>query len=122
MEIGKKLRQLRESKGFSQGVIEKRTGLLRCYTSRVENGHTVPSYETLLKLASALEVPMYRLFVDEVNHKELKFLVKNEAQTRRTSVKRSRELRPFIKLLSKMDERSQKLLTAMAQQMVKRSR
>ena len=54
MYIAAKLRQLRESKNLSQGDIEKRTGLLRCYISRVENGHTVPSIETLEKLARAL--------------------------------------------------------------------
>src|ERR1035437_6480358 len=62
--IGERLRALREEKKFSQGEIEKRTGLLRCYTSRVENGHTVPSVETLEKFARALEVPMYQLFYD----------------------------------------------------------
>ena len=64
MEIGKRLRQLRESKNLSQGDVEKRTGLLRVYISRVENGHTVPSVATLEKMARALEVPMYRLFHD----------------------------------------------------------
>jgi len=38
--------------------------LLRCYISRVENGHTVPIVETLEKMARALEVPLYRLFYD----------------------------------------------------------
>lgn len=49
---------------MSQGGIEKRTGLLRCYISRVENGATVPSISTLEKMAHALEVPMYQLFFD----------------------------------------------------------
>jgi transcriptional regulator with XRE-family HTH domain len=62
MVIGNRLRELRESKQLSQGDIEKRTGLLRCYISRVENGHTVPAIETLEKMARALEVPMYRRF------------------------------------------------------------
>ena len=62
MVIGDRLKQLRESKKLSQGDIEKRTGLLRCYISRVENGHTVPAVETLEKMARALEVPMYQLF------------------------------------------------------------
>ena len=62
MVIGDRLRELRESKALSQGDIEKRTGLLRCYVSRVENNHTVPSVDTLEKLARALEVPMYQLF------------------------------------------------------------
>lgn len=64
MLIGETLRELRESKKLSQGDIEKRTGLLRCYVSRVKNGHTVPSFETLTKCARALEIPLYRLFYD----------------------------------------------------------
>jgi DNA-binding XRE family transcriptional regulator len=64
MVFGDKLRALREEKKLSQGDIEKRTGLLRCYVSRVENGHTVPAVETLEKFARALEVPMYQLFHD----------------------------------------------------------
>ena len=64
MIIGDRLRELRETKQLSQGDIEKRTGLLRCYLSRVENGHTVPAIETLEKMARALEVPMYQLFYD----------------------------------------------------------
>jgi transcriptional regulator with XRE-family HTH domain len=64
MLIGNRLKELRESKQLSQDDIEKRSGLLRCYISRVENGHTVPAVETLEKMARALEVPMYRLFHD----------------------------------------------------------
>ncbi len=62
MVIGTKLRSLREEKGLSQGDIEKSTGLLRCYISRIENGHTIPSLETLERFAGALDVPLYRLF------------------------------------------------------------
>jgi len=57
MIIGARFRELREKKKLSQGDIEKRTGLLRCYISRVENGHTVPAIETLEKMARAFEVP-----------------------------------------------------------------
>ena len=62
MLIGTRLRQLREQKQMSQGDIENRTGLLRCYVSRVENGHTVPSLETLERFAAVLDVPLYMLF------------------------------------------------------------
>jgi transcriptional regulator with XRE-family HTH domain len=62
MLIGTRLRQLREQKHMSQGDIENRTGLLRCYISRVENGHTVPSLETLERFAGVLDVPLYELF------------------------------------------------------------
>ena len=64
MVIADRLRSMREQKNMSQGDIEKRTGLLRCYISRVENGHTVPAIETLEKMARAMEVPMYQLFYD----------------------------------------------------------
>jgi transcriptional regulator with XRE-family HTH domain len=64
MMIGSRIRDLREAKNLSQGDIEKRTGLLRCYVSRVENGHTVPAVETLEKFARALEVPIYQLIYD----------------------------------------------------------
>jgi transcriptional regulator with XRE-family HTH domain len=62
MAIGARIRQLREKKGLSQGDIERSTGLLRCYTSRVENGHTIPSLETLERFATALGIPLYQLF------------------------------------------------------------
>src|SRR5690349_24517232 len=64
MLIGDRLREFREAKHLSQGDIENRTGLLRCYVSRVENGHTVPAVETLEKFARALEVPLYQLFYE----------------------------------------------------------
>jgi transcriptional regulator with XRE-family HTH domain len=62
MSIGSRLRVLREEKGLSQGDVEKSTGLLRCYISRIENGHTVPSLETLERFAQALDVPLYKMF------------------------------------------------------------
>lgn len=64
MGIGERIRVLRERRQLSQGDIEERTGLLRCYISRVENGHTVPSLETLERFAGALDVPLYGLFYD----------------------------------------------------------
>jgi transcriptional regulator with XRE-family HTH domain len=65
-----------EKKELSQGDIEKRIALLRCYISRVENGHTVPTVETLEKLARASEVPMYQLFYDGNEPPRLQNLVK----------------------------------------------
>lgn len=64
MVIGERIKTLREQKGLSQGKVEKRSGLLRCYISRVENGHTVPSLETLEKFAQALEVPLHQFFYE----------------------------------------------------------
>jgi transcriptional regulator with XRE-family HTH domain len=65
INIGVTIRDFRLQKGMSQGDIEKRTGLLRCYLSRVENGHTVPSLETLQKIASALNLPLSQFFADD---------------------------------------------------------
>src|SRR5579884_4036913 len=62
MNIGETIRNYRLQKGMSQGDIEKRTGLLRCYLSRVENGHTIPSLDTLAKIASAMDVPLAQFF------------------------------------------------------------
>src|ERR1700686_839890 len=76
MIIGDRLRVMREEKKLSQGDIEKRTGLLRCYISRVENGHTVPAIETLEKLARALEIPPYQLSSKAKNPPKLPNLLK----------------------------------------------
>ena len=65
MQIGRKIRSIRECQNLSQGDIEARTGLLRCYISRVENGYTVPAVETLEKIASAFQLPLYELFREE---------------------------------------------------------
>ena len=118
MVIGEKLRALREQKNMSQGDIEKRTGLLRCYISRVENGHTVPAVETLEKLARAMEVPMYRLFTDEdrIEKPKISFSKGESAQ----NAKQDAILRPFTKALSRMNDKEQRLLLHMASKMANR--
>lgn len=68
MNIGETIRNYRLQKGMSQGDIEKRTGLLRCYLSRVENGHTIPSLDTLAKIATAMDTPLAQFFNE--NHSE----------------------------------------------------
>ncbi len=67
MNIGETIRNFRLQKGMSQGDIEKRTGLLRCYLSRVENGHTIPSLDTLAKIAAAMDVPLGNFFADNAS-------------------------------------------------------
>lgn len=71
MKIGNTIRGLRMQKGFSQGDIEKKTGLLRCYLSRIENGHTVPSLDTLSKIALALDVPIAQFFAEDSINRQL---------------------------------------------------
>jgi transcriptional regulator with XRE-family HTH domain len=123
MLIGERLRALREEKKFSQGVIEKRTGLLRCYISRVENGYTVPAVETLEKFARALEVPMYQLFYDGNGQPEPSDLAKRTKSGEPawgSSGKDARNLAKFRRLLSRSDDADRKLLLFMARKMVKR--
>ena len=64
MNVGEVIRNVRHRRGLSQGDLEKRSGLMRCYISRVENGHTVPSLETLMRIARALETELSDLFQD----------------------------------------------------------
>src|SRR6202521_5382098 len=122
MIIGDRLRALREEKNFPQGEIEKRTGLLRCYISRVENGHTVPAIETLEKLARALEVPMYQLFYDGEEPPELPNLPKRKSADDiawGSTGKDARWLYKFRRLLGRTEESDRKLLMFMAQKMAR---
>lgn len=122
MIIGDRLRVLREQKNFSQGEIEKRTGLLRCYISRVENGHTVPAVETLEKFARALEVPIYQLFYDGEEPPNLPNPGKRKLSTSVSwgdSGKDARLLAKFRQLLSRADESDRRLLLFMAKKMVR---
>jgi transcriptional regulator with XRE-family HTH domain len=124
MIIGDRIRLLRESKKMSQGDIEKRTGLLRCYISRVENGHTVPAIETLEKLARAMEVPLYQLFYDGEEPPELPNLPKRKSADDiawGSSGKEARQLGRFRRLLGRIDEPNRKLLMYMAQKMAHRA-
>jgi transcriptional regulator with XRE-family HTH domain len=111
MDIGTRLRELRQAKNFSQGVIEKRTGLFRCYISRVECGHTIPSLETLEKWAKALDLELYQLF----------FAGKGEPEAPEvpelTSV--GSEDRKLIGLLKEMPPQDRRLLLSLARKMVK---
>src|ERR1022692_2694465 len=106
MLIGLKLRELRDSKNLSQGDVEERTGLLRCYTSRVENGHTVPAIDTLEKYARALEVPLYKLFYDGKSPMKKPKLPagRNEEALWGVSGKEHHELRRFANALSRMND------------------
>jgi transcriptional regulator with XRE-family HTH domain len=123
MIMGDRLRALREEKHLSQGDIEKRTGLLRCYISRVENGHTVPAIETLEKIARAFEVPLYQLFYDGEAPPDLPNLPKRKTADEiawGATGKEARFLTMFRKLLGRIDEGDRRLLLYMAQKMANR--
>lgn len=125
MVISDRLRAIREQKDLSQGDIEERTGLKRCYVSRVENGHTVPSIETLEKMARALEVPMYQLFYDGEEPPEVPILPpglpadKDQWGSSGETMKFFHRLR---QLLSRLSEDDRKLIMHMTFQMVRKRR
>lgn len=124
MVIGTRLRALREAKKYSQGDIEKRTGLLRCYISRVENGHTVPCIETLEKLASALEIPLYQLFYEGDEPPPLPNLSKRrtteELVLDEEAEKENRFFEKVRRMLGRINEKDRQLLLYMAQKLASR--
>jgi transcriptional regulator with XRE-family HTH domain len=105
MKIGTTIRAHRLQKGLSQGDIEKKTGLLRCYLSRVENGHTVPSLDTLSKIATALDLPIAQFFADDsLNH---------QFNTQKLNDEELRFLTQIRRYSSNLNESDRKLLMAM---------
>ena len=105
MKIGTTIRAFRLQKGLSQGDIEKKTGLLRCYLSRVENGHTVPSLDTLSKIALALEVPISQFFAEDSLGRQL--------NTQKLTDEELRFLTQIRRYSSNLNESDRKLLLAM---------
>lgn len=117
--IGDRIRDMRRAKSMSQGDIEERSGLLRCYISRVENGHTVPSIETLERFASALDVPVFSFFKPRHDSAENGSATEeacrnNSEQDLETCESFVRQLREILPRLSRKDQR---VLIALAQKM-----
>lgn len=120
MIIGDRLRTLRIEKKLSQGEVEKRTGLLRCYLSRVECGHTVPNIETLEKWARALEVPLYVLFYDGEEPPPMPKLLRRKSGDQVSwgnSRKDRLTLTQFRRLLGRISDENQRLLIFVANKM-----
>jgi len=105
MKIGTTIRAHRLQKGLSQGDIEKKTGLLRCYLSRVENGHTVPSLDTLSKIAMALDLPISQFFADEALGRQI--------NTQQLSDEELRFLTQISRYSSSLNDSDRKLLLTM---------
>jgi transcriptional regulator with XRE-family HTH domain len=114
--IGERVRALREHQNLSQGVIEQRCGLLRCYISRVENGHTIPSLETLEKLARALQIPVYQFFYDG-SEEPPAIKLANSGYGWGHLGKDARTFGRFRRLLRQMEGEDIKLLIYMAQKL-----
>src|SRR5260370_3921153 len=121
MIVGDRLREMREAKKLSQGDVEKRTGLLRCYISRVENDHTVPAVETLEKLARAFEVPLYQLFYEGNEPPQVPNLLKPKSSDGLawcSSGKQALYLTKLRRALPNTGKADRKLVVNIAQQMV----
>lgn len=119
MLVGDRLRALREQKNLSQGHIEKRTGLLRCYVSRVENGHTVPSVSTLEKWARALEVPLYHIFYEGENPPEPPKPIKSNNRLWGFNRADARFLMQMRRALSHAKDSDRQVLLALARKMAR---
>jgi transcriptional regulator with XRE-family HTH domain len=120
MVIGDRLRAMREGRNLSQGDIEERTGMLRCYISRVENGHTVPYLETLEKFARAMDVPLYHLVYDgEKPPKLSSSLESQDAKAWGSTGKDARVLHQLRRLLSRTTASDRNLLLFMAEKMAR---
>lgn len=122
MNVGDHVRELRKQKNLSQGNIETRTGLLRCYISRVENGYTVPSIETLEKIARAFDIPLYRLFYEGNEKPSPPVFFKPENKlVWGNSGKEVRRWGLFRRCLSRLDDDERELLLHLARKMARRS-
>ncbi len=119
MYLADRLRQFREYKKLSQGDIETRTGLLRCYISRVENGHTVPAVETLEKIARALEIPLYQLFYEDEELPQIPRPTKNRQDDWVSHGKGARMFGKIKHAVARMSEDDRALLLHMAGKMKK---
>lgn len=102
---------MRESKGMSQGDIEKRSGLLRSYISRVEGGYTAPSLTTLEKFARALEVEPYQLLYNSHGNPRPASVPDHASLTK--------PARKLLKLFDAMSSGNRKVLLIMASKLGK---
>jgi transcriptional regulator with XRE-family HTH domain len=123
MILGVRIREMREAKKLSQGDVEKRSGLLRCYVSRVENGHTIPAIETLEKMARAFEVPLYQLFYQGEEPPQVPALLKQKSSDEGAWGSIGKDAQFLSKLrraLGKANEDDRKLVLNMARKMARR--
>jgi transcriptional regulator with XRE-family HTH domain len=124
MDVGRRITYLREEKELSQGDIEKRTGLLRCYISRVENGHTVPAIETLEKIARALDMPLYQLMYDGTEPPKLPTRTNGHKKAPEWGDvgKDARFLNKLSRFLATMSEADRQLLLSFAENVTRKQK
>ena len=63
---GKNIRAIRKLKGFSQNELTLRAGISPSYWGYLERGQKNPSVELVEKVAAALEMEPYILFIDSI--------------------------------------------------------
>ncbi len=114
MDIAKRLRQLREVKKLSQRDIERGTGLNRRYISRIENGHAVPTIETLEKLCQVLKVPLYQVFYEGQRLLEKPIFPVNGKSDWASKGKGNRLFREFRQALTHTTQADRRLLLHLA--------
>ena len=112
MDIGRRLRDLREAKGLSQTDVEDLTGLPRSYVSRTENGHGTPTLQVLERWANALDVELYQLFA--VGHGQ------PEAPVPPERTRAGAQERTLLGLFGQMPVEDRALLISLARDLVKR--
>ncbi|MFH2061034.1 MAG: helix-turn-helix transcriptional regulator [Pseudomonadota bacterium] len=64
--LGEKIRMLRQEKGLSQVLLEKKSGVNSKLLSKYENGRIIPTADTLRKIAEGLETSADYLIFDNV--------------------------------------------------------
>ncbi|MEJ2597073.1 MAG: helix-turn-helix domain-containing protein [Anaerolineales bacterium] len=78
INIGERLRQLREAKDMSIRALARLSGLSANALSMIERGRTSTSVSTLYKLADALEVPITTFFQELSTGQEIVFIKGSE--------------------------------------------
>lgn len=73
VDVGQRLRTLREERGVSMRALARRSGLSANALSMIERNLTSPSVSTLTKLSGALEVPITAFFRQEPDRKNIVF-------------------------------------------------
>jgi transcriptional regulator with XRE-family HTH domain len=78
VDVGGRLRELRESRGISMRTLATRSSLSANALSMIERGKTSPSVSTLYKLADALGVSITAFFGPESERKQVVFMKADE--------------------------------------------
>lgn len=77
-EVGKRIRYLRKSQGFTADDLAKKAGVSQSMISQIERGQVSPSLDTLWKMSHCLKVPVFTFFVEE--EQEIVTVLRNNEQ------------------------------------------